>query len=102
MLLFAKFIYLTKIVHLQNAQNPYHPHFFFISSKTLCLLASPTTLPTSLTAHLPNTTARIATSTIHPAVGTNERGKTLNKNGSRIKSTATGGTFCINAWSALK
>lgn len=42
------------------------------------------------------TTDTTVTTTIHAAVGTSERGKTLAKNGSRIKSTATGGTFSIS------
>lgn len=43
-----------------------------------------------------------ATTIIYPTIGSNERGRTLNRNGSRITSTRTGGTLVMSALSSEK
>lgn len=61
-----------------------------------------TTLANSVAIHLARTTAIQETMPIQAAVGTRLFGNTLAKNGSRMISASTGGTFSINSWSSEK
>ena len=76
---------------------------FFPSSPSPPILLTPVlpnNLPTSPTTHHATPPATTATTNTHPAVCTNDRGKTFIRYGSSTTSTTTGGTLSISCLSS--